>query len=242
MAGELEGRRVLVTGGTSGIGEAVARRAVAAGAQVAVLGRRQARLDALSEELGVTAVAADVADHAAVEVATAAAADALGGLDALVTAAGLARPGPVATSDPADWRTMFEVNVLGTLHAVRAAVPYLVAAGHADLVTISSMSGRRIQSPEMGVYAATKSAVHALSEGLRRELGPEGVRVTTVAPGLVDTPIFAGQEGATAERLREAAPTSGLTPREVADPIVAVLASPPHVLHVEVALRSLHQG
>ncbi len=242
MVDALEGRRVLVTGGTSGIGEAVARRAVAAGAQVAVLGRNRARLDELADELGVVPVAADVTDLAAVEAATAGAVSALGGLDGLVTAAGLARPGAVAESDPGDWRLMFEVNVLGTLHAVRAAIPHLVASEHSDVVTLSSMSGRRIQSPEMGVYAATKSAVHALSEGLRRELGSEGVRVTTVAPGLVDTAIFAGQEGATAERLREAAPVSGLTPGEVADPIVAVLAAPPHVLHVEVALRSLHQG
>jgi clavulanate-9-aldehyde reductase len=92
----------------------------------------------------------------------------------VVTAAGLARPGGIRDADPADWRTMLEVNVLGTLHAVRAALPRLSAAEHADVVTVSSMSGRRLASPELGVYAASKAGVHALSEGLRRELAPTG--------------------------------------------------------------------
>lgn len=137
---------------------------------------------------------------------------------------------------------MLEVNVLGTLHAVRAALPHLSSAGHADVVTVSSMSGRRLASPELGVYAASKAGVHLLSQGLRRELAPEGIRVTVIAPGLVDTPIFAGQQHPIAARMGEAAASVGLAVEDVVTRIVEGLAAPPHVVHVEVALLSIDQG
>lgn len=241
MVGPLHDRRVLVTGASSGIGAAVARAAAAEGARVALLARRTDVLSGLAAELGGVAVTADVVDLAATVTAVDAAADELGGLDAVITAAGLVRPGGVRDADPGDWRTMLEVNVLGTLHTVRAALPHLERAEHADVVTLSSMTGRRLATAELGVYAATKAGVHALSEGLRRELSPAGIRVTVVAPGLVDTPIFAGQEHPVARRLGEAAPATGLAPEDVADRIVAVLAAPPHVVHVEVALLSIDQ-
>lgn len=240
--GALDGRRVLVTGASSGIGAAVARAVADAGGRVALVARRADALAAVAAELDGVAVAADVTDLEATVAATERAAEELGGLDGVVTAAGLARPAGVRDADPADWRVMLEVNVLGTLHAVRAALPHLTAAGHADVVTISSMSGRRVSSPELGVYAATKFGVHALSEGLRRELAPDGVRVTVMAPGLVDTPIFAGQEHPVAGRLREAVASHGLAPEDVADRIVEVLAAPPHVVQVEVAMLSIDQG
>jgi NADP-dependent 3-hydroxy acid dehydrogenase YdfG len=206
--GSLEGRRVLVTGASSGIGAAVARAAADAGARVALLARRQEVLAELAAELDGVALVADVTDLAAVTEAVDRAAEELGGLDAVVTAAGLVRPGGIRDADPEDWRVMLEVNVLGTLHAVRAALPHLEAADHADVVTLSSMTGRRLATAELGVYAASKAGVHALSEGLRQELR---VRRRPIrgdggrGPGLVDTPIFAGQEHPVAERL-EAAP------------------------------------
>jgi NADP-dependent 3-hydroxy acid dehydrogenase YdfG len=239
--GSLEGRRVLVTGASSGIGAAVARAAADAGARVALLARRQDVLEELAAELDGVAVVADVTDLAAVTEAADRAAAELGGLDAVVTAAGLVRPGGIRDADPEDWRTMLEVNVLGTLHTVRAALPHLEASEHAHVVTLSSMTGRRLATAELGVYAASKAGVHALSEGLRQELSGDGIRVTVVAPGLVDTPIFEGQDHPVAERLGEAAPAKGLAPSDVADRIVEVLAAPPHVVHVEVALLSIDQ-
>jgi NADP-dependent 3-hydroxy acid dehydrogenase YdfG len=238
---DLEGRRVLVTGASSGIGEAVARAVVAAGGRVALVARRAEVVRELAAELDGAAAPADVTDLAALEVAVDRAAEELGGLDGVVTAAGLVRPGGIRDADPADWRTMLEVNVLGTLHTVRAAITHLVAAGRGDVVTLSSMTGRRLASAEMGVYAATKAGVHALSEGLRRELADDGVRVTVVAPGLVDTPLLAGQTHPVATRLAETAPARGLSAADVADRIVEVLAAPPNVVHVEVALLSLEQ-
>jgi NAD(P)-dependent dehydrogenase (short-subunit alcohol dehydrogenase family) len=103
------------------------------------------------------------------------------------------------------------------------------------------MSGRRVGSTEMAVYAASKAAVHTISEGLRRELQPDGTRVAVLAPGFVDTLAFEGLEGGTAERLREAAAAKGLPVGTVADAIVRVLAAPPELVHVEVALVSLAQ-
>ena len=240
--GALAGRRIVVTGASSGIGAATARAVADAGGQVALVARRQDRLRELAAELDGVAVAADVTDLPALESAVAHAAAELGGLDGIVTAAGLSRPGPIATADPADWRAMVEVNVLGTLHAIRAATPYLVAADHADVVTVSSMTGRRLKSPELAVYAATKAGVHALTEGVRQELAGDGVRVTVVAPGLVDTELLDGQDDATSRRLATSAREVGLSAADVADAIVHVLASPPHVVHVEVALLSLDQG
>jgi NADP-dependent 3-hydroxy acid dehydrogenase YdfG len=235
-------RRILVTGASSGIGEATARALVAEGARVGLLARRGEVLETLADELDGVAVAADVTDAQATRTAVETAAERLGGLDGVVNAAGLVRPGRVATTDPDDWATMLEVNVLGLLHATQAAIGHLRAAGRGDVVNVSSMSARRIQTPEMGVYAATKAAVHTLSEGLRRELAPDRIRVSVIAPGLVDTPIFEGLEDPVAARLRDAAPRAGLSAQEVAEAIVEVIAAPEHLMHVEVALLSLDQS
>jgi NADP-dependent 3-hydroxy acid dehydrogenase YdfG len=242
MVARLSGRRLLVTGASSGIGAATARRAAELGASVALLARSAERLEEVATRTGGVGVPADVTDGEAVRAAVDRAAARLDGLDGVVNAAGLVRPSRVADADPADWRRMLEVNVLGLLHVTQAAIPHLRAAGRGDVVNLSSMSGRRIQSPEMGVYAATKSAVHALSEGLRRELRGDRVRVSVLAPGLVDTPIFEGLDDPVAVGLRERAPTAGLRAEEVADAIVEVLAAPEHLMHVEVALLSLDQG
>jgi NADP-dependent 3-hydroxy acid dehydrogenase YdfG len=239
--GELEGRRVLVTGASSGIGEATARAIAAAGGRVALLARRADRLEGLAEELDGVAVPADVTDPEATRAAVGLAAEQLDGLDGLVNAAGLAQPGTVVDGDPASWRRMFDVNVLGLLHATQAAVPHLRAAGRGDVVNLSSMSGRRVGSVEMAIYAASKAAVHTISEGMRRELQPDRVRVAVIAPGLVDTPIFEGQDGPKAQQLGRATAEKGLPVATVADGIVRVLAAPDHLVHVEVAMLSIDQ-
>jgi NADP-dependent 3-hydroxy acid dehydrogenase YdfG len=240
-SGPLAGRRLLVTGASSGVGEATARVAAAAGARLAVLARSEDELGALAEELGGVAVPADVVDPAAARDAVAAAAEALGGLDGLVNAAGVARPGPIATTSPSDWRLTFDVNVLGLLHVTQAALPHLAAAERADVVNVSSMSGRRVGSPEMAVYAASKAAVHALSEGLRREVADDGIRVAVIAPGFIRTSIFDAHDSEAAERLGRKGQEIGLDPRRVAERIVEVLAAPADVVHIEVAMTSADQ-
>ncbi len=241
MGERLAGRRVLVTGASSGIGRQVAAAVAAEGGRVAVLARRQAELEALADEIGGVAVPADVADTAAVPAAVDAAADALGGLDAVFNAAGVLRPGTVADTDPKVWRHTFDVNVLGLLEVTRAAIGHLRDAGGGDVVNVSSMSGRRLNSAELGVYGASKAAVHMLSEGLRRELAGDRIRVTVLAPGLVATDLFGDRQDATSSRLRERAGEVGLTAEDVAASVVHILSAPAGVVHVEVAMLSVEQ-
>lgn len=238
---QLTGRRVLVTGASSGIGLATARSVSAAGGRVGLLARRADHLDRIAGEVDGVAVPADVTDVDAVRAAVQDAAEALGGLDGVVNAAGLALPSLIADADPTDWRVMVDVNVLGLLHVTQAVIPHLRRAGRGDIVNLSSMSGRRIATTDTAVYAATKHAVHAVSEGLRRELHDDGIRVSILAPGFVATPIFEDVPGAAAAALHHRATNQGLDPSAVADAIVRVLEAPPDVAHVEIALLSLAQ-
>lgn len=236
VTGPLAGRRVLITGASSGIGRAVAHAVVAAGARVALVARSADMLDELAADLDGVAAPADVADPSATRSALDDAADRLGGLDAVVASAGVVRPGTVADSDPADFRLMVEVNILGVLHTVQAALPHLVASGAGDVVVVSSMSGRRVPRADAGVYSGTKFAVHAIAEGLRLELDDQPVRVTTVAPGYVDTPIAEGIRGDEGERLRDAVSAHGITPSTLATFVVTALAAPREAELVELAV------
>lgn len=242
MTGRLDGRRVLVTGASSGIGSAIAESLAAQGATVALLARRAELLDEIASRTGGIAVPADVTDVDATADAVDRAAAELGGLDGLVNAAGVMRAGTIADTDAAAWRLTFDVNVLGLLHVTRAATGHLRRAGRgADVINISSMSGRRLGSTEMAVYAASKAAVHTISEGLRRELADDGVRVTVVSPGLVRTDLFGDDAEGRAAELRDRAASHGLEPGDVARAIVEVMAAPARVVHVEVALLSVDQ-
>lgn len=236
----LQGRRVLVTGASSGIGAGTARAIAAAGGRVALLARRRELIEDLAAELDGVAVPADVVDVDATRAAVERAATELGGLDGVVNAAGVVRPGAIADADPAGWALMFDVNVRGLLHVTQAAIPHLRRDG-GDVVNISSMSGRRVGSVEMAAYAASKAAVHTASEGLRRELSDDGVRVAVIAPGVVHTDLFDDREDETSSRLRDKAQRDGLQVDDIARAIVEVLAAPPHVVHVEVALLSIRQ-
>lgn len=233
----LDGRRVLVTGASSGIGAATARAVAEAGADVVLMARRRERIEAIADEIGGLAVPGDVTDPAAAADAVTRAVEGLGGLDALVNNAGITRPGLIADSDPQDWRAMFEVNVLGLLTVTQAAIPHLRRSEGGAIVNLSSMSGRRVPSPTGGVYAATKFAVHAISESLRQELQADGVRVTTIAPGFVTTEIFDDlPDDDLTDRYRRLSREKGMRPEDVADAVVHVLSAPPSVTTVEIAL------
>lgn len=240
----LQGRRVLVTGATSGIGRATAAAVVAAGGRVALMARSPDDVHALADELGERATAAvgDVTDPDSVATAVSVAAGGMGGLDGLVCSAGAVRPGGILETTPDDWRTTLEVNVLGVLHTVGAALPHLQQADLADVVNISSMSGRRRASVAMGIYSASKFAVHVLSDSLREELAPLGVRVTIVSPGYVRTPIF---DQVADEQLRteyqRRLETVGLDPEAVAAQVVHALSQPAGVDLLEIALLSTDQ-
>lgn len=244
MSSPLDGRRILVTGASSGIGAAIARAVVDAGARVALVARSADELDRLASDLGAAAIAvpADVTDAPALAESIAGAAGRLGGLDGLVCSAGVVRPGGIRDTEPDDWQLMFDVNVLGVLNTVHGALDHLAAADGADVIVMSSMSGRRRSSVDMGFYSASKFAVHVLSDSLREELGPDGVRVTVVSPGFVDTAIFDGvADDEMRERYQSAVAEQGLDADAVAAQIVHALAQPAGVGLVEIALMSTAQ-
>ncbi len=230
--------RTLVTGASSGIGEATVRRLAAEGHRVAGLARRRERLTTLAEETGGVAIPCDVSDPTQAAEGVAAAARALGGIDVLVNNAGVFRLGTIADAPVEDWQAMVDVNVVGLLAVTQAAIPHLRASAHPDVVFVSSMSGRRVPRPTATVYAATKHATHAIAAGLRKELFDDGVRVTTVSPGIVETDLVADQAAhdATAARFHERMRSLGVTPEEIAEAIAQALQRPHGLSTVEVSL------
>ncbi|SHG71587.1 NADP-dependent 3-hydroxy acid dehydrogenase YdfG [Jatrophihabitans endophyticus] len=199
MADTLNGTVALVTGASSGIGEATAVDLARHGAAVALVARRRDRLDALAGRIGdaggtALVIEADVADESAVGAAVARTVAELGRLDTVVANAGVMLLGPVADAPTEEWRRMVNLNVLGLMYTAHAALPHLLAAaedgprGVGDLVLVSSVAGRVARNGS-GVYNATKHAVGAFGEALRQEVTQRHVRVALVEPGAVDTEL-----------------------------------------------------
>jgi NADP-dependent 3-hydroxy acid dehydrogenase YdfG len=187
----LDGRPVaVVTGASSGIGAATARRLTAEGFHVLAAARREDRLHALAAEIGCTPVTLDVTDEDSVAALGKLAGELAPRVRVLVNNAGGALGlDPVESGDVAQWRTMYEVNVLGTLRVTKALVPTLVASGQGHVVNITSIAGLTVYEGGAG-YTAAKHGQHALSETLRLELNGRPVRVTEIAPGMVRTDEF----------------------------------------------------
>ena len=193
MAGALEGRKVAITGASSGIGAATAELLASEGAAVALGARREKRLSELAskiESAGGKAVVlpVDVADEASARSFVEGANEQLGGLDGLVNNAGVMLLGPIDGANTDEWRRMVDVNLLGLLYCTHAALPILREGGGGDIVNISSVAGR-VASAGSGVYNLTKWGVGAFSEALRQETGWAKIRVTIVEPGFVDTEL-----------------------------------------------------
>ena len=225
-----------MTGASAGIGRATAVMLAQQGARVAALARREERLGEL-KQLGIEPVAADVTDTDAVRAAVATADAALGGIDAVVNSAGVLRSGLIADGSVADWRHLFEVNVLGLLAVTQAAIPALRRSQCGHIVNVSSMSAHRILSPENAVYGATKSAVQTISNGLRIELREDQIRVTAIASSYVrGTELFDGDIAGDKSRTR--AQKYGVDLGSVAGAIVHALAQPAGVQLEQINLTS----
>ncbi|MEZ0579695.1 SDR family NAD(P)-dependent oxidoreductase [Nocardioides sp. MH1] len=235
-------RQAVVTGASSGIGAATARRLAAEGYAVVCVARRRDRIEALAEEVGGRAVVCDVTDAAAV----AALAEAVGDrLDLLVNNAGGAfGASPVAQADTDEWRRMYDVNVIGLMQVTRALLPALLASGAGVIVNVGSTAGR-VAYEGGGGYTAAKHGTKVVTETLRLELYDQPVRVCEVAPGMVRTDEFAlvrfggDQERADAVYAGVAEP---LTADDVADAITWVATRPAHVNIDELVLRPRAQA
>jgi NADP-dependent 3-hydroxy acid dehydrogenase YdfG len=245
----LEGKVALVTGASSGIGEATALTLAKFGAAVAVGARRQDRVDALAgriEAEGGRALASrvDVSDEDDARAFVRAAHDELGGLDVLVNNAGVMLLGPVAGADTEQWRRMIGVNLLGLLYCTHAALELMAQADGGHIVNVSSVAGRRATAGA-AVYNMTKFGVHAFSEALRQEALHAGVRVTIVAPGYVETELQGHNENPlvvrTMESMREKI-GDVLQAEDIADAILYAVTRPPHVDINEVLVRPTGQA
>jgi clavulanate-9-aldehyde reducatase len=247
--GSLDGRKAVITGASSGIGEATALALAREGAAVALAARRKDRLDDLaasvdSEGGKAIAIEADIGDEAQAEALIEQAHAGLGGLDILVNNAGLMLLGPLQGADPAEWRRMIEVNCLGLLYCTHYALPLIRDGGGGDIVNVSSVAGRTAALGS-GVYNMTKWGVVGFSESLRQEGALIGVRVTCVEPGFVETelqghntnPIVLEQ----VEKMRESV-GKVLEPEDIANAVVYAVSQPEHVAVNELLVRPAGQS
>ncbi len=218
----------VVTGASSGIGAASARRLAADGFHVVLAARRRDRLDTLAKEIGGTALTLDVTDQASVDEL----AEAVPECRVLVNNAGGAKGlDPIENANPDDWAWMYDVNVLGTLRVTKAMLPALVRSGAGHVVVMSSTAGRIVYEGGAG-YTAAKHGATALAETLRLELSGKPVRVSEIAPGMVRTDEFGlVRFGGDAEKAASvyAGVREPLTAEDIADCVGWVVTRPPHV-------------
>jgi NADP-dependent 3-hydroxy acid dehydrogenase YdfG len=244
---KLDGKVAVVTGASSGIGEATAEALAAEGATVVVAARREERLADLSkriEEGGgrVLAAACDVTDESQAHGLIRKAEEEFGRIDILVNNAGVMLLSTVGKGLSDQWRRMFEVNVMGLLYATDAAIEHMKSQGSGHLVNVSSVAGRKVTRDSSGVYAGTKFAVNAISEGLRQELLEDNIRVTIVEPGAVATelPDHITDEDAK-ESLSGLMTLERLEAEDIANAIVYAVTQPERVSVNEILIRPTQQ-
>lgn len=222
-------RGALVTGGASGIGKATARRLAADGARVVIADLGAERLADAVLELSavgqVSGIPMDVTDEAEVERGVREAAESMGGLDILVTSAGISLPGTVWDTSLEDWERVLRINLTGTFLCARAAAPLLMARGWGRIVMLASISGSHVWS-QRAAYVASKGGVLALAKSCAADLAPHGVTVNSVSPGPIATPQTATLHSAKIRETVVGRTPMGRygTPEEVAD-VIAFLCS-----------------
>jgi NADP-dependent 3-hydroxy acid dehydrogenase YdfG len=220
----------LITGASSGIGAATARHAADAGYRVVLAARSTDKLQRIAEELGgserALAVTCDVTDFGQQEAMVRAALDAFGRVDVAFANAGFGGARGFLKESPEFWRDMVLTNVLGCAYTIRATIPPLKeSVGH--LLLTSSVAGRRALSGSL--YSATKHAVTAMAEAARQDLNDTGIRVTSIEPGMTDTPFFDNR------------PSNALEPDDIARAILFAVQQPPHVDVNEILIRPVSQ-
>jgi NADP-dependent 3-hydroxy acid dehydrogenase YdfG len=252
VTSELGGTVAVVTGASSGIGEATAVALGERGAAVGLVARRRDRLEELEQRIGdnggrALSIEADVSDREQASNAVERTVDELGQLDILVNNAGMMLLGPAVGAPLEEWEQMVSVNVTGLLYCAHAALPHLMSAAEkgprevADMVNISSVAGRVARSGS-GVYNLTKHGVGAFSESLRQEVTRRHVRVSLVEPGAVETELSSHNRPEIQEQISERfSDIERLHPQDIADAILYIVTRPRHVAINEVLVRPTKQ-
>lgn len=193
MSNNIEGKVVVITGASSGLGEATARLLSAQGATVVLGARRVERIQSLADELTknggkALAIATDVTQHEQVKHLVDSAVETYGRIDVILNNAGLMPHSPLERLKLDDWNQMIDVNIKGVLYGIAAALPHMKQQKSGQIINVSSVAGHKVR-PGSAVYAATKAAVLMLSEGLRQEVKPYNIRTTVISPGAVATEL-----------------------------------------------------
>ena len=242
MERALKGKVAVVTGASSGIGEATARELASRGASVVLASRDVVRLEALQREISASgglalAVETDVAERASVQAMAGRTVAELESLDVLINNAGLGLSGRIAEVRAEDVRHVFEVNTIGPLNCIQAALPHMGEGGR--IINVSSVVGRRA-IPKVGAYCASKSALGAISDALRVEIAGRGITVTNVYPGTTRT-SFRENSRRTRDEKRGWRP-QGVTPERVAQKIADAAEKGPRDVYVTIADRLFVAG
>jgi NADP-dependent 3-hydroxy acid dehydrogenase YdfG len=250
--GVLDGTVALVTGASSGIGEATAKRLASEGAAVAVAARRVDRLEALVAEIAgaggrAVAIESDVTDRAQAESLVATTVSELGRLDTVVNNAGVMLLGPAEAAPVEEWERMVDLNLKGLLYVAKAALPHLLAGAEegprrvTDLVNVSSVAGRRARAGS-AVYNATKHGVGAFAEALRQEVTERHLRVSLVEPGAVLTELAGHNRPEVQEEMKgRFGEIERLESADIADTIAYIVTRPRHVAINEILVRPTEQ-
>jgi NADP-dependent 3-hydroxy acid dehydrogenase YdfG len=252
MTNPLDGTVALITGASSGIGEATARALAAHGAKVAVTARRLEQLERLAAEIGgqghtALAIRSDITDQAQAIEAVDRTVDELGRLDVLVNNAGQMLLGPIEDAPTEEWDRMIDLNLKGLINTTHAALSHLLSAaedsdrGCADVVNISSVAGRLARAGS-GVYNLTKHGVGAFSESFRQEFAARRIRSTLIEPGAVDTELTDHVRDGVREQVRQRfAEIQILEATDIADAIAYAVTRPWHVSLNEILIRPTEQ-
>lgn len=240
MTESLSGRVVIITGASSGIGAAAARELVHQGCKVSLAARSEQKLRALAGELGEAALAlpTDTTSAADVDLMVQRTLERFGRVDVLFANAGIYIPGQFAEGRIEELAGLVDVNVNGVLRCIHAVLPAMTAQHEGDVVITSSISGH-VDIPWEPVYSATKHAVQALAHTLRRQLAPHGIRVGSVAPGMVANELW--KITSDAEVQRHVRDRTAVTSEDVVDALVFMLSRPRHVTIRDLVLIAQNQ-
>jgi NADP-dependent 3-hydroxy acid dehydrogenase YdfG len=245
MSNGLRDTVALITGASSGIGEATARALAAQGTTVALVARRKDRLDALTAEIGGLAIETDVTDREQAQAAVERTVQELGRLDIVINNAGVMLLGPIVDAPVEEWDRMIELNLQGLLYIAHAALPHLLRAAEleprrvADLVNVSSVAGRRVGAGG-GIYQLTKHGVGTFSEALRQEVTARYVRSSLIEPGATESELVTHLR----EEVRSQLPAGVdkiLAAEDIADAILYIVTRPRHVAINEILVRPTEQ-